>query len=382
MLSNTRYNLRARPAPEGAEPASPKTPTPPLTPGAPSPDAPRRSYSEVAASRPPTPTFGSRVEAAPVGGSVISTNEETINIKKNLFYDNVTSTSSESGSPERDYEDMPGQFWQEVKGKKAKRAARKEQGKIVHISAKLDKAIREAEKALTPEQMQTILRRNQKVMPREESTPAPIITKLRAVKEQAPVSVAKPRAEINSVPEVIPQSDNESRGEGPSNRKDKGKGVDPREWGNLSENGEDIDIEAQRRALHEYNHSHRMVNPATSAGISRATGQSVSALFPSRVPAATGHKNTRPAESQPLTQIDPKSYLGVTLKKVSRKKNGSAKRKRKVSSPSSSSSSSLSDENNDGSEPDKTSDKLKQQLKLIQPRITHYAISFQIKIVA
>ena len=69
--------------------------------------------------------------------------------------------------------------------------------------------VREAEKSLTPAERETIARRSQKVTKRCERS--------------------------------------ESRGEGPSETK--GKGIDPREWGNAGLSIEEIDVDTQRTAL-------------------------------------------------------------------------------------------------------------------------------------
>lgn len=47
-------------------------------------------------------------------------------------------------------------------------------------------------------------------------------------------------------------SETASKGKGPSTL-EKGKGVDPRNWGALSDAGEDIDLAEQRAALESWN---------------------------------------------------------------------------------------------------------------------------------
>ena len=48
-----------------------------------------------------------------------------------------------------------------------------------------------------------------------------------------------------------------SKGKGPS-ALDKGKGVDPRNWGALSEVSEDLDLDGQRAALASWNLVHNL----------------------------------------------------------------------------------------------------------------------------
>jgi len=58
-------------------------------------------------------------------------------------------------------------------------------------------------------------------------------------------------------------SETTSRGEGPS-AFDKGKGIDPRNWGALSENGNDLDLDGQRAALESWNLARDITHSSTA----------------------------------------------------------------------------------------------------------------------
>jgi len=117
----------------------------------------------------------------------------------------------------------------------------------------------------------------------------------------------------------------ESRGEGSS--EPKGKGIDPREWGNAGLSNEEIDVDTQRAALESYAKSKKEHEKKRS---SRRSSK---------------YRKVRPAEMRPETQIDPKSYLGVTLKNIGKE----SSRKRRDPSPSSSDSSSSSSSSSESS---------------------------------
>jgi len=69
-------------------------------------------------------------------------------------------------------------------------------------------------------------------------------------------------------------SETTSRGEGPSTL-DKGKGIDPQNWGALSENGDDLDLDGQRAALESWNLAHDI---ACSSTVDSKEGSSSSHL--------------------------------------------------------------------------------------------------------
>jgi len=58
-------------------------------------------------------------------------------------------------------------------------------------------------------------------------------------------------------------SETTSRGEGPS-ALDKGKGIDPRNWGALSENGDDLDLDGQQATLESWNLARDITRSSTT----------------------------------------------------------------------------------------------------------------------
>ena len=78
------------------------------------------------------------------------------------------------------------------------------------LTSEQTKAVKKATEGMTAEQKEMIRRRQNKVRPRQDDSVS-------------------------------------SRGEGPS--KNKGKTIDPREWGNVDIEHEDLDVEAQEAAL-------------------------------------------------------------------------------------------------------------------------------------
>ena len=130
------------------------------------------------------------------------------NVADTVEYDeHVINTSSSDEEPEREAEWTP--VVRKKRGRKMARAAPKNTTPVV------DKAIEAAEKALTAGQRALIAKRAEKATTRR-------------------------RREKSG-----------SRGEGPSRLK--GKTVDPREWGAVGLENEEIDVEAQRAMLENFN---------------------------------------------------------------------------------------------------------------------------------
>jgi len=253
----------------------------------------QRTYSDVVASRPASPArksgdsvvlpIGRRNTRADRGANELVQGNQVV-IKKLI---NKPISASESSS---EYEAENRNEWTTVQRRRARSAEptptrrnRVETSKLripkpVVLEKEFSKVVHEAEKSLTPAERETIARRSQKVAKRRERS--------------------------------------KSRGEGPS--EPKGKSIDPREWGNAGLSPEEINVETQRAALESY------AKPKKGHKERRTSGR------PSK------HKKVGPAEMRPETQIDPKSYLGVTLKNVDKGSN----RKRRDPSPSSSDSSS------------------------------------------
>ena len=98
-----------------------------------------------------------------------------------------------------------------------------------------------------------------------------------------------------------------SKGEGTSRAK--GKGIDPREWGNLNISQEELDIEAQAAALKSLTCEHKdKKKQAKKRTNARRAGHGVHLSPALRLP----------AESRPVAQIPQDSYLGMALRNVGR----------------------------------------------------------------
>ena len=113
-----------------------------------------------------------------------------------------------------------------------------------------------------------------------------------------------------------------SQGEG--NSKQKGKTIDPREWGNVNLSRESLDLEAQAVALESF--AHQKIIPT----------RRVSAKQPSNVCSPSPRL---PAESRPVAQVAKSSYLGMALQNIGRETERYKYRGRNSPSPSDSDSS-------------------------------------------
>ncbi|KAF8875585.1 hypothetical protein BD779DRAFT_1476020 [Infundibulicybe gibba] len=155
----------------------------------------------------------------------------------------------------------------------------------------------------------------------------------------------------------------DSRGEGPS--QPKGKGIDPREWGNIQMSDDEMNLENQRRALKEFadkkkrgeknmkkskrDRKHSPAKPMEAEPISASMMRRVKDVAHGRTPVGVHSKRkmTR-AEMRPADQIASKSYLGKALKDL--KKSSRKRRSATPSSPSDESSSSSDSSYEDSSE--------------------------------
>ena len=127
-----------------------------------------------------------------------------------------------------------------------------------------------------------------------------------------------------------------SRGEGPS--EPKGKGIDPREWGNVSIDSDEYDVDAQKAAFDSL--SKKKLGP------SRRKEKRSSKLKTHRTHDHVS-RMVRPAESRPAAQIAKNSYLGAALQNVKRREEESQRRQTPLQpsdpdSPSSDSETSMS----------------------------------------
>ena len=103
-------------------------------------------------------------------------------------------------------------------------------------------------------------------------------------------------------------SSSSSRGEGPS--KPKGKGVDPREWGGVNISQESLDVEAQAAAWQSLTHGKKAEQSARTV---MQKGERYTNRSDHRSPSVR-----LPAASRPVAQLAQDSYLGMALRNVSR----------------------------------------------------------------
>jgi len=313
-MSSVKSRLRVRPGAASA-PLVTVRPTSPLSDKGSerrssfAPDAARRSYSDVAASRPASPVVNSEDEVPlpPLSQNAgKGNNQSEVNriptVVTPVVHDEENATSSEpSGS---DYDDNPNE-WTTVQRKHRSKKHRTSKERFGHhdVSAAVDSVIVEAEKSLTTAQKEIIALRQKKV-------------------------------NVTLPDELVPREEGHSGS--------KGKGIDPRNWGNVQLDDDEANIEAQQAALDSFRsknkpferdeppHSSVVPSEPEKHGESAARSQRASKTPTVRVP-----KNTRPLISRPEAQIAPKSFLGVTLKKLSGKKS----HRHNPDSPSDSSSS-------------------------------------------
>ena len=155
---------------------------------------------------------------------------------------------------------------------------------------------------------------------------------------------------INNRKKKLPstRSSSLSSQEGPS--RPKGKGIDPREWGNVNISRESLDIEAQDAAWKSLTQK----KPANQT-------------YTARKDNVTHSRDQRsssvrlPAESRPVAQLAQDSYLGKTLRNISRahfNENPSSRRDR---SPSPSDSSPSDEEPSDIGDSDYSSERNRRQ---------------------
>jgi hypothetical protein len=289
------------------------------------PDAARRSYSDAVASRPASPVVnsGDEVPLPPLSQNAGKGNNQSEvsripTVVTPVVHDEENATLSEpSGS---DHDDNPNE-WTTVQRKHRSKKHRTSKERFGHrdVSAAVDSVIVEAEKSLTTAQKEIIALRQKKV-------------------------------NVNPPDELVPREEGHSGS--------KGKGIDPRNWGNVQLDEDEANVEAQQAALDSFRsknkpferdeppHSSVVPSEPEKRGESTARSQRTS-----KTPVIRAPKNTRPIESRPEAQIAPKSFLGVTLGKLGKKssRRGSSSPSDSSSSESSSDSSSPESESSDSS---------------------------------
>ena len=288
-----------------------------------------RSYSDVVASRPPSPRrerpvppaysltddLGSMREPARLGdGNPVSNND-------NGSQENGDNSEAEIETPDR----VEYSSWATIQRRRARSDGALPNENV--LTSAQAQAVNRATADLTTEQKQQILRRQENVRPRRNDSIS-------------------------------------SRGEGPS--KPKGKATDPREWGNVDFNRDNLDIDAQMAALKSFKAQLKAKKRAQKKKSQKGEESPSSDEDYGRYKKATGDSTKkskkhhgRPVESQPAAQIAPKSYLGAALKNAGRERK--PRHQSRGNSPSSSgsdsgsTSSSPSDSSSSSSSDDTTS---------------------------
>ena len=300
-MSTRTYNLRTRaeagvanqPRARNESPQRQMTPSPTrdlppyIVGGYPPVNRPTALYSDVVASRPPSPQKEAssttvvqsekvpEVERTSIGRSVPTNRAVLVNDK--ILTIPESGTSSEDVIPAQDTGDDP---WTTV---------RRQRTRSLDAFEPVRKVVPEGNVArgLTREQVQTVQAATDTLTHGQKET----------IRDRQKKVTHRKR-----------DSSSSSRGEGMS--KSKGKGVDPREWGNVDLSDEDLDVGAQEAALRLFAHEKKMskqkdgkTEKETHRTIRRdARSQSV------RLPAA----------SRPVAQLAQDSYLGTALRNVGR----------------------------------------------------------------
>lgn len=258
-------------------------------------DTSRRLYSDVAASRAPSLTREEKEELIPaelrkpgewevssVAGPITSEPAPVPDVAGAVeCNDHSMNTSSSDEEPECEAPWTP--VVRKKRGRKLARAQRKTTMPVT------DQAIEAAEKALTADQRALIAKRAKKATGRRR------------------------------------REESGSRGEGPSRLK--GKAVDPREWGAVDLENEEVDVEAQRAMLENFNalkgtlrdtgkskkDTHRR---ARETKVPRSRAAPKGSLPPHAVRSSQTPRQSEARDVRPAQVINPKSYVGVTLNQV------------------------------------------------------------------
>ena len=279
-------------------------------------------YSDVVASRTPSPRVGAEAQLLAISPEDIDnervpgqlTDRDLAHISTEQNNNSTENpTSSEITNLPKDLED--GQ-WTTVRRRRARSLNSLERGPQVN------RDIGRGNQTFTKEQVQVV------------QAAANELTNAQRQKYQRRHKIVARRSNSSS-----------SRGEGPS--EPKGKGIDPREWGNVEMSSDKIEVEAQKAAFNSLSKKKRKSTHEREKRSSRPKTYRPTAEHMNRV--------IRPAESHPVAQIAKDSYLGAALRNVESHK----KRKRhRLSSPQSSdpdATSSDSETSPSGSSPDSNS---------------------------
>jgi len=251
------------------------------------------SYRDAVVSRPTSPANNADGNQAPSNGDqLVSTTSNQIGATNPSL---EPSPSQEPESLQEWMDDNPNP-WIRVGPRKTRsleslnsRATRPSEH--VRIEKEIDPAVRAAEKQLTNAQKELIARRNKQV------TSAP----------------GNSTRESTRAPEA-------------GTSKNKGKIIDPCEWGNLNLDEEEVDLQAQEAALESYRltlaqKKKELKEKALQLQISTEVDKNANSYPASRSPEPNRRvqrkeKIARVPESRPVDQIAPDSYLGKALEKL------------------------------------------------------------------
>jgi len=128
--------------------------------------------------------------------------------------------------------------------------------------------------------------------------------------------------------------------------KNKGKNIDPREWGNLNLDEDEINVQAQKAALESYNLTLAQKKKELKGKFSQLQTSPEPNIDANSVPAdrtpepnrriQRKEKIARVPESRPVDQIAPDSYLGKALQKLADSRRDSSENEPLSSDPDSS----------------------------------------------
>ena len=115
----------------------------------------------------------------------------------------------------------------------------------------------------------------------------------------------------------------------PSTSRDKGKMIDPHEWGNIDMPSEEISITMQKALLEAYQQGHEQARKKSKSKRQDYPNESEDEKFKEnfQIPVVARHKSvasstqdlgTKRGNSKPAAQIVPDSSLGVSLRKLAR----------------------------------------------------------------
>ena len=270
-------------------------------------------YSDVAASRPPSPRKENRTEPAMARG-----NEDTP-LESDVFIENptvpnvvVTTPLNDENTPETDENESQ---WTTVKRRRAQSLS------SLDKASYLNKKAGEARKGLTTEQVKVVGMATTGMTDQQKDT-------LR-------------RRQQN----VLVQRDSSVSSREEGSPRQKGKTIDPREWGNVNISQDSLDIAAQTAALESFAGQHAEKGQRTKTIPEKAKGRSSKR-------SRHGQASQLPAASRPVAQIAKDSYLGAALRNVG---HGNARPHPGGNNPPSTPSSGSSDRDSTDSSDDESS---------------------------